>query len=67
VGDNFGTSWSSLSVKGDSGSILFDSNHRPFGLIIAGGNGLNNEENSFTYAIPIKQILEETNTKIYQP
>jgi hypothetical protein len=67
VGDNFGTSWNSLSVKGDSGSILFDSNHRPFGLIIAGGDELNTNGNSFTYAIPLKQILEETNTEIYQP
>ncbi|WP_299224904.1 hypothetical protein [uncultured Psychroserpens sp.] len=67
VGDNFGDTWSSISVKGDSGSILFDSNYRPFGLIIAGGNNPNSNGNSFTYAIPIKEILDKTNTKIYQP
>lgn len=66
VGDNFGGSWSAISAKGDSGSILFDSKQRPFGLIIGGGNILNTEGNSFTYAIPIQHILKETNTKIYQ-
>jgi hypothetical protein len=53
-----GGNWSTISEKGDSGSILFDENYHPFGLIIGGGN-------QFTYAVPLQDILEETNTQIY--
>jgi hypothetical protein len=59
VGNNQGEGWSTISESGNSGSILYDENYRPFGLIIGGSN-------QFTYAIPLLQILNDTNTEIYQ-
>ena len=47
-----------ISEKGDSGSVIFTEDYRPFAMIIGG-------DNSYTYAIPIEPILKETKTEIY--
>ncbi len=57
VGNNTGGNWNSISEKGDSGSILYDSDYNPFGLIIGGST-------EFTFAIPLSNILSSTNTRI---
>jgi len=59
VGNNYGGFWSSISEKGDSGSILFNRNFNPFGMIIGG-------DSQFTYAVPILPILNNTKMKIFQ-
>ena len=58
VGNNEGERWKSISKKGDSGAILYDVNNFPFGMIIGGCE-------KFTYALPLSQVLESTNTQIF--
>ena len=58
VGNNEKGKWRSISKKGDSGSILYDANNHPFGMIIGGCK-------NFTYALPLSILLETTNTKVF--
>ncbi|GEM_PF-6738741 len=58
IGNNEGGKWRSISEKGDSGSVLYNENYEPFALVIGSGS-------QFTYAMPIKEILEKLNKTIY--
>ena len=52
-----GGNWKTNSAKGDSGSIVYTADHKPFALLIGGDDAL-------TFAIPLIPILEKTNTAI---
>jgi hypothetical protein len=46
-----------VSVKGDSGALVYDDSNTAVGMIVAGNK-------RFSYAIPMIKILEKTSTKI---
>ncbi|GAA3623262.1 hypothetical protein GCM10022397_06210 [Flavivirga jejuensis] len=52
-----GSKWKSISQKGDSGSIIFDKDNKAIGLLIGGNK-------QFSYALPIKPILDKANCTI---
>ncbi len=52
-----GSKWKSISQKGDSGSVVFDKENRAIGLLIGGNK-------QFSYALPIKPILEKAKCTI---
>ncbi len=58
VGNNLGGYWSSMSEKGDSGSVLYTKEGNPFGIIIGGGD-------NFTYALRLEDVLQTTGTKLF--
>ena len=51
------SSWTTISQKGDSGAIVFDKNNQALGLLIGG-------DKQFSYALPIKPILDKANCTI---
>ncbi|KAA3625270.1 MAG: hypothetical protein DWQ02_22025 [Bacteroidetes bacterium] len=59
IGNNGGGAWSTISEKGDSGSVIYDNQFRPIGLLIGGNN-------QFTFALPLSDLLTATNSKIFQ-
>lgn len=51
--------WHSLSRLGDSGSVVYDADHKAIGIVL-GGNS------QFTFVIPMSKILEKLDMKIAQ-
>jgi hypothetical protein len=52
-----GSSWKTITEKGDSGSVLLDKKNSAIGLVIGGND-------QFSYALPIKRILTQSNCTI---
>jgi hypothetical protein len=55
--DNDDVKYSTLTIEGDSGALVYDAQDRPIGMIIAGNT-------QFSYAIPIIDILDRLKATI---
>jgi hypothetical protein len=57
LGDDDVTQYNGVVVAGDSGACVYDEDHHPIGMIVAGSD-------KFSYAIPIVSILNKLTAKI---
>jgi hypothetical protein len=57
VSNDVSTTYATLSSSGDSGALIYDQDHKPIAMVVAGNQ-------QFTYAIPLGNILNATRTII---